>query len=91
MQDMRQAPGEGGYPAISKKNVAIGCNEINQHIPGFVYTSQLTNIMRNEYLVALYPNTLSSYEKLQLFRLLAIGIVPGNSVVKKFINDDLLN
>lgn len=85
MQDMRVPPNEDGYPVMTAEDVSIGCIEINSHIPGFDYSSQLAKILQNEYLIKLYNSTESSYEKLQIFRLL--GIIPGNSVIQKFINE----
>lgn len=85
MLDMREMPGEDGYPVMLEEYVTIGCDDIKKHIPAFAYNSQLTNIMQNAYLITLYTNTQSSYEKLQIFRLM--GIDPGNSVIQKFINE----
>ncbi|HIE0911387.1 MULTISPECIES: AAA family ATPase [Serratia] len=85
MLDMRVSPNEDGYPDMSEEDVAAGCCEINRHVLGFTYGSQLEKIKEQEYLVALYNNTQSSYEKLQIFRLLDID--PENSVIQKFINE----
>ncbi|UYV58352.1 AAA family ATPase [Pantoea dispersa] len=85
LEDMRLAIVDGGYPLMSEESVNSGCQEIIKHIIGFDYAVQLAKITCENYLTALYFSCSSSYEKLQIFRLM--GIDPENSVIQKFINE----
>lgn len=85
LEDMRLASVEGVYPLMSKENMNAGCLDIIKHIPGFDYAAQLAKITCGQYLITLYNSCNSSYEKLQVFRLLNIDA--GNSVIKKFIDE----
>ncbi|MBK1548172.1 AAA family ATPase [Enterobacter hormaechei] len=85
LEDMRLAAIDGGYPLMSEENVNAGCSEIIKHITGFDYAAQLAKITCGQYLTTLYYSCNSSYEKLQIFRLLDIDT--GNSVIQKFINE----
>lgn len=84
-EDTRLAMVDGGYQLMSEASVNSGCHEIIKHIPDFDYAVQLAKITCGNYLTTLYFNCNSSYEKLQVFRLM--GIDPANSVIQKFINE----
>ena len=85
LEDMRLAAIDGIYPLMAEEDVNAGCLEIIKHIEDFNYATQLAKISCDQYLIALYKSCNSSYEKLQVFRLL--DIESGNSVIQKFINE----
>lgn len=85
--DTREPRGAGGqYPDMDPVKVTSGENEIAKHMECFNYNSLLASILDANKLKALYQGCQNGYEKLQVFRILAMDIV-SNSVIQKFINE----
>ena len=70
---------------MSEFSENLVCHEIINHIPDFNYKVELATITCENFLTTLYFSCKSSYEKLQVFRLM--GIEHTNSVIQKFINE----
>ena len=85
--DKRELRNEGGrYPEMDAEKAANGEQEIAADIEGFDYASLLTAISDIEGLKELYRAGQNGYEKLQIFRMLAVTGVE-NSVIQKFMNE----
>ncbi|TJS03504.1 AAA family ATPase [Escherichia coli] len=85
LEDRRLAKIDGEYSLMSEVSENLGCHEIINHIPDFNYKVELAKITCENFLTTLYFSCKSSYEKLQVFRLM--GIEHTNSVIQKFINE----
>jgi len=73
------------YPLMDTEKVACGVAEISGLITGFDYHIQLTRIVDNSILKAVYSSCMNGYEKLQICRLIKPkGCDP---VIEKFINE----
>jgi energy-coupling factor transporter ATP-binding protein EcfA2 len=84
--DTREAKGtDDKYPGMESTKFDAGCNEIENHISGFLYDDSLKRVIDPAIMKALYNACLNGYEKLQLFRLL--GLDSGSSVIQKFVNE----
>jgi len=87
LDDARETRGaDGQYPNMDSKKVANGTSEISKSIKGFDYKSMLKSISDVNRLNNLYQNCQNGYEKLQIFRILAMDYIE-NSVIQKFINE----
>ena len=85
--DTREPKNEDGeYPEMDEGKSANGEKKITDDIEGFNYASLLASISDTEGLNALYQACQNGYEKLQVFRMLAMNYVE-NSVIRKFINE----
>ena len=79
---------EGEYPLMSDDALEAGRSEIDKFIDGFEYNALLETLLNTVQIKNLYYSCENGYEKLQLCRILT-GEDANNSVIKKFINDDL--
>ncbi|MDC0002922.1 AAA family ATPase [Porticoccaceae bacterium] len=77
---------DGQYPEMDLTKLSNGTEVIRKDIEDFDYSSLLERILDREYLQKLYQGCDTGYDKLKVFRLLAMDCV-DNSVIKKFINE----
>ena len=84
--DTRELKDENNnYPKMDAAKFSSGCAEIKNQLGTFVYDNILNRVSDNNTLMSLYSESANGYEKLQVFRLLALDV--KNSVIQKFINE----
>jgi len=76
---------DGNSPRMDEAAFNAGCLDIIKHMPEFSYELILGRIADQQEMKGLYNTCSNSYEKLQVFRLIAPK--SGNSVMQKFINE----
>lgn len=73
------------HPEMDVTRFSNGCNEICKELTNFVYPDILIRVSDTKTLKTLYNASANGYEKLQIFRLLALDV--ENSVIQKFMNE----
>lgn len=76
---------EAQHPVMEESKISNGYTEIEKHLVDFSYSENCYKLKDQTFLKELYRNTVSGYEKLQVFRLFNFSV--SNSVVQKFINE----
>ncbi|MCW1913081.1 AAA family ATPase [Luteolibacter sp. GHJ8] len=74
-------------PLMDAADVTDATNRIATYIPGFSYATALTEFTDETFMLAAYSAARSNYEKLQIFRIHKDGILSGDDVIDKFINE----
>lgn len=83
-EDTREPKGlDGNHPEMEPAKFLNGCVEVSNQLNSFSYPDLLNQIKDISALKLQYSVSANGYEKLQVFRLLELGV--GNSVIKKFI------
>jgi wobble nucleotide-excising tRNase len=83
-KDTREPKGlDGNHPEMEPAKFLNGCVEVSNQLNSFSYPDLLNQIKDISALKLQYSVSANGYEKLQVFRLLALGV--GNSVIQKFI------
>ncbi|MFC0350081.1 AAA family ATPase [Undibacterium danionis] len=84
--DTREPKGlDDDHPEMEASKFANGCAEVSNRLNGFSYTDLVNRIKDISAMKLLYDTSTNGYEKLQVFRLIGLGV--GNSVIKKFIDE----
>jgi len=85
-KDFREPKDESGhYPVISDDKFEAGCADIKGQLTDFSYSDILQRISDINAMKSLYEICQNGYEKLQIYRVFALGV--QNSVIQKFINE----
>lgn len=71
---------------MTEKEIDVATNEIKKYISDFDYNQEYQKTQDIETLKALYQNSRSNYEKLQIYRIM-FNENSTNSVIKKFVNE----
>ncbi|MEW4412478.1 AAA family ATPase [Clostridium sp. AN503] len=79
-------PDENGLRLMTQEEIIQAEMSIREYIPSFNYDTEYEKTQNIALLVALYNESTSNYEKLQIYRII-FNENNGNRVVRKFVNE----
>jgi len=77
---------EGQITPLTEEEIINASDEIKAKVDGFRYTDMLNRVNDDAFIFELYKNSISNFEKLELYRILT-GEAIGDNVLRKYINE----
>lgn len=71
---------------MDAKEIEEGSYKISELIHNFNYYDEIEKVKNNDYLIQLYEESISNYEKIQIYRII-FNENNSNDVIRKFVNE----
>lgn len=71
---------------MNEKEIEKGSYKISEMIHNFNYYDEIEKVKNNDYLIQLYEESTSNYEKIQIYRII-FNENNSNDVIRKFVNE----